>query len=423
MRITFVSFFLLFSFVVFSQSDNTNSPYTRYGYGQLPDQAFASQRGMGGIGYGLRNPQMINPLNPASFSAVDSMTFMFDFGLKGQLALMSDGDYGKSRRFNGGLEYLALQIPLAKGLGMGVGIEPVSFVGYQYGDTVRELNSLVYKTYSGSGGLNKIYSSLSYNLFNRLSLGVNVGFIFGHITHNRAASYTTDAYTITWPDSLSIRSLTYEAGLQYIQKLSRTSELVFGAVYAPKITTQATFRTAEIRYDAGTGTIAGDPTYYSTRDSVFQMPETYGIGISYCKKDQLTLGADFTYQKWAEAKFYNEMNRLSNRMKINVGGEFIPNVRGNNLLSRMRYRAGGYFANSYIIDSNNSKYNEYGLSVGMGIPIIANRYYVNRYSFINLAFEYSRLTPQKPVSMSEQYFKLTFSYTFNELWFYKQKLL
>ena len=423
MRIAFVSFLLLFSFTVFSQSDNTNSPYTRYGYGQLGNQAFASQRGMGGIGYGLRNSQMINPLNPASFSAVDSMTFMFDFGMKGQLALMNDGDYGKSRRFNAGLEYLALQIPLAKGLGMGVGIEPVSFVGYQYGDTVRELNSLIYKTYSGSGGLNKIYSSFAYNLFNRLSLGVNVGFMFGHITHNRTTSYTTDAYTITWPDSLSIKSLTYEAGLQYTQKLSRTSELVFGAVYAPKITTQATVRMAEIRYDANTGTIAGDPTYYSTRDSVFQMPETYGIGLSYRKKDKLTLGADFQYQKWAEAKFYNETNNLSNRMKINAGGEYIPNIRGNSLFSKIHYRAGAYFADSYIIDSNNSTYNEYGVSVGLGIPVIVDRYFLDRRSFINMAFEYSRLRPKNPVSMSEQYFKLTFSYTFNELWFYKRKLL
>ena len=426
MRITFVSFFLLVSFAVFSQSDNTNSPYTRYGYGQLADPSFASQRGMGGIGYGLRNPQMINPLNPASFSAIDSMTFMFDFGIKGQLALMNDGDYGKSRRYNGGLEYMALQIPLAKGLGMGVGIEPVSFVGYKYGDN-DELDLKesidVYKTYSGSGGLSKIYSSLSYHLFNRLSLGVNAGFMFGSIVHNRSASFATDAYTVSWPDSMIIKSLTYEAGLQYVQKLSRNSELVFGAVYAPKITMNARARADTIRYDNTTGEIMSNSIAYNTRDKAFQMPETYGFGVSYRKKDKLTLGADFKYQKWAEAKFFDETNRLSNRMKINAGGEFIPNIRGNSLLSRIHYRAGGYFADSYIIDSNNSTYNEYGLSVGVGIPVVVDRYLRDRFSFINMAFEYSRLTPKNPASMSEQYFKLTFSYTFNESWFFKRKLM
>ena len=416
MRIAFVSFLLLFSFTVFSQSDNTNSPYTRYGYGQLGNQAFASQRGMGGIGYGLRNSQMINPLNPASFSAVDSMTFMLDFGLKGQLALMDDGDYGKSRRYNGGLEYLALQIPLAKGLGMGIGIEPVSFVGYQYGDTVHELNSIIYRTFSGSGGLSKVYSTLSYNLFNRLSLGLNVGYTFGNIVHSRVAS-SIDTYTISWPDSLIARGLTYEAGLQYTHKLSKNSELVFGAVYSPKIAMNIRVRTDSLCYDAATGQIMSENTHHNTRDSVFQMPETFGIGISYRKMDKLTLGADFQYQKWAEAKFYNKTDSLANRMKINAGGEYIPNIRGNSLFSRIRYRAGGYFSSSYIIDLHDSKYNEYGLSIGLGIPM------VDRRSFVNMAFEYSRLTPQKSVSMNEQYFKLTVSYTFNELWFSRRKLL
>jgi len=417
MRVIFISFFLLFSFVVFSQSDNTNSPYTRYGYGVLADQTFASQRGMGGIGYGLRNSQMINPLNPASFSAVDSMTFMLDFGLKGQAALMNDGVFGKSQRYNAGFEYLAIQIPLTKRLGMGIGIEPVSFVGYQYGyqsdDTL--------KAFNGSGGLSKVYSTLSYNLFDRLSLGVNVGYMFGHIVHNGTVSFSTpNTYVTVYPDSLILSGLTYEAGLQYIHKLNKNSELVFGAVYSPKITMNARAKKNAAVYDPGTGQTMNDSVYYNTRDSVFQMPETYGAGITYRKKDKLTLGTDFQYQKWAAAKFFDQTGNLVNRMKINAGGEYIPNVRGNNLFSRVRYRAGGYFANSYIVantyDGGSSKYNEYGLSVGLGIPMLDRR------SFVNVAFEYSRLVPEKPISMSEQYFKLTLSYTFNELWFFKRKL-
>ncbi|MDR0542042.1 MAG: hypothetical protein LBH19_07485 [Dysgonamonadaceae bacterium] len=416
MRITSFSLFILLSLAAFAQSDNTNSPYTRYGYGVLADQTFASQRGMGGIGYGLRNSQIINPLNPASFSAVDSMTFMLDFGMKGQVALMNDGAFGASRRYNGGLEYLAIQIPLAKGLGMGVGIEPVSFVGYQYGDTAHEIDAIASKVYHGSGGLNKVYGTLSYNFFKRLSLGVNAGYLFGDIVHERKNSYTTtNSFISSWPDSLRMSGLTYEFGLQYVQKLSKNSELVFGVVYTPKITTHTKLMIDSINYDAQ-GQITGFPVYYSTRDSIFQMPETFGVGITYHKLNKLTVGADFKYEKWAEAKFYNRTNILANRMKINVGGEFIPSAMRSHFFSRMHYRAGAYFANSYIIDSNDSKYNEYGASVGFGIPM------VDRRSFINLAFEYSRLTPQKAVSTSEQYFKFTLGYTFNELWFYKRKL-
>ena len=58
-----------------------NSPYTRYGLGELPDRGFANNAAMGGIGYALRNSGHINMLNPASFTAVDSLSFMFDVGM------------------------------------------------------------------------------------------------------------------------------------------------------------------------------------------------------------------------------------------------------------------------------------------------------------------------------------------------------
>ena len=33
--------------------NNTNSPYTRYGYGDLSDQSFGNSKAMGGIAFGL----------------------------------------------------------------------------------------------------------------------------------------------------------------------------------------------------------------------------------------------------------------------------------------------------------------------------------------------------------------------------------
>jgi len=52
--------------------NNTNSPYTRFGYGEVIDTYTAEQRAMGGIAIAGRNPLAINTVNPASFTAVDS---------------------------------------------------------------------------------------------------------------------------------------------------------------------------------------------------------------------------------------------------------------------------------------------------------------------------------------------------------------
>ena len=53
---------------------------TRFGFGEIADRSFGAGRAMGGVGIGLRSPEQINPMNPASYSCMDSLTFIFDFG-------------------------------------------------------------------------------------------------------------------------------------------------------------------------------------------------------------------------------------------------------------------------------------------------------------------------------------------------------
>jgi hypothetical protein len=394
--------------------NNTNSPFSRYGYGKLADQAFGSQRGMGGIGVGLRNSKLINPINPASYSNVDSMTFMFDFGLTGQIGQLEDGGF-KSNTLNGNLEYLALQFPLSQNLGMGIGFEPVSFVGYKYGyvDSISSITDKSTNLYTGTGGFSKIYTDVSYNFFNRLSVGINLGYLFGDIIYQREAIYT-NAYNNSWPDSIQARGILYQGGVQYYHPLGKNKSIVIGAIYSPKIKYNVTVSTDNIRYDASTGALQDhDPKVF--RDKIFEMPETFGLGMTYNLKNKLTLGADIQYQKWAEANYFSKTDTLANRLKINIGGEFIPNIQSRKFLERMSYRMGAYYSNSYI-KVNGFGYNEYGASLGFGIPLSDRR------SYFHLAFDYTALLPQSSLLMSERYFKLTLSYTFNELWFFKRKI-
>ncbi len=403
--------------VLKAQNNNTHSPYTRYGYGLLSDPSFGSQRAMGGIGYGLRNPQIINPLNPASFSVVDSMTFMLDLGIKGQMVWLEDGN-NKGKKYDAALEYVAMQFPLAKRLGLGVGLEPISYVGYRFANKPEDLSVIdgqSYESYSGKGGLNSVYANISYSLLDRLSVGVKLGYLFGDIVHNRSVSFDTgNTYITSWNDTLRSNGLIYGVGFQYSQPLRKNEEVVIGAVFSPKTRIKSQVMTGEIRYNPNNNNQIESIVSTVSKDSVFQMPETYGLGITYRKFNKLTLGADFQYQRWADTKFFDKTDSLSNRMKINAGFEYIPNVMGRNVFSKSRYRIGAYYSNSYI-KVNGSGYKEYGASVGMGIPM------VDRRSYINFAFEYSLVRPEVAM-INEQYFRFTLSYTFNELWFFKRKL-
>jgi hypothetical protein len=410
-KLVFLSAILLIIPSVVLAQNSENSPYTYYGYGNLTDKAFISQRGMGGIGYGLRNPQMINPMNPASFSSVDSMTFMFDLGVSGQMAWLNENG-NKERKSNGNLEYLALQFPVAKKFGIGAGLEPVSRVGYTYANVD---SALVHRTYSGSGGQSKVYAIFSYDLLDRFSIGAKLSYLFGDITHTTQQIFdVTNGYAFYKTDTIRSHGFLYDIGVQYHQPVGKFKTLTIGAVYSPKNRFGATV--AQGLISSGTSDLV---EHSVSKDSVFEMPETFGLGFTYNQLGKFLAGADILYQRWADAKYYDQTNAFNNRMKVNLGGEYIPNRTGSSLLARMRYRGGVNYTNSYL-KVKGSDYKEYGVSLGLGIPLPDRR--SAQRSFLNLAFEYSHIVPAMKTLIDEQYFKVSLSYTFNETWFFKQKV-
>ena len=63
----------------------TNSPYSQYGIGVLSENPGAQSRGMNGLGIGFHENNQVNFLNPASYSSIDSLSFIFDAGASAQI--------------------------------------------------------------------------------------------------------------------------------------------------------------------------------------------------------------------------------------------------------------------------------------------------------------------------------------------------
>ena len=59
-------------------SNLTSSPYTRYGFGKLGNVGNASTRGMGDAGIATRTNLYTNLFNPASLTAIDTLTMLFE---------------------------------------------------------------------------------------------------------------------------------------------------------------------------------------------------------------------------------------------------------------------------------------------------------------------------------------------------------
>jgi len=400
--------------------NNANSPYTRFGYGQLADRSFGAGRAMGGVGIGLRSSKQINPMNPASYTAMDSLTFLFDFGAAGQVSWFSD-QVNSERQFNGNIEYVAMQFPISRRIAMSIGLLPYSHVGYDFGQTTGEGNNLYEESFTGKGGLNQVYGGLSIDIWKkRLSVGANVGYFFGNIEHQRYLRLASPAKSIRVRQRAEVRDVKMDFGIQYTHPISATEQFVLGLTYTPsnKLNTNS--------YDI-VETWVGSSIEGAESDTIqgqrFDTPNSFGIGLSYMKANKLTVAADFLYDTWGDAHFFDSKDYFDNRFRVAAGIEFIPDFMSRNFLNKIRYRAGAHYSNSYLKinmgeEHGNKRYgyNEYGASVGFGLPLIDNR------SLINISFEYVKVRPELKSMVDEQYFRFTVNYTFNERWFLKFKV-
>lgn len=423
-KVIIISLFILSQLSLVAQN-NTNSPYTRYGFGELADRSFGAGRAMGGIGYGLRSPKQINPLNPASYNSMDSLTFLFDLGVAAQLSWFDDS-FNKQKNVNGNLEYVALQFPIKRWLAMSAGLLPYSYVGYDFGSIEQDQGTVdpditSTRLYTGSGGLTELYAGLAVDVWKkRLSVGANFGYLFGNITHERTFynnTATTNATTITNWQKIRVSDVKMDFGVQYTHPFSARERVTVGVTYSPenKLSNKVYKITQNIQ---GTSLVSSEGD--TAKNVPMGIPNSYGIGFTYVKDNKLTVGADFLYEQWEKVDFpfVDDASRFENRMRVAAGAEFIPQAIGRSYLGKVNYRVGAHYSNSYL-KIDNQGYDEFGASVGFGLPLPT---VMGHASVLNLSFEYVKVKPQAKTMIDEQYFRFTLNYTFNEGWFRKWKL-
>lgn len=398
--------------------NTTNSPYTRYGYGQLADQKFGNSIAMGGISYGLRNGLQVNTSNPASYSAVDSLTFIFDFGMSLQNANFKEGSI-KTNAKNSSVDYISMQYRLTEGLGMSIGFLPFSAVGYSmnHTGTLTDSNNQSINTtqsYSGEGGLQQVYVGLGYQLLKNLSVGANFSYLYGDITHTVGTIFNnSSAFSSSRTHKISVSDYKLDFGIQYEQKLGEKNKLIAGAVYSYGHDMNSTGYKYIQKYNTG-GSIVSQSV--DTIANAFALPHTFGVGFTYVYDNRLTIGADYTIQKWQDAQFFGEKDAFNNRTKISLGAEYLPNPLSNSFFKNIKYRAGIYYSSPYAKINGNDGNKEYGISAGFGLPIFRSR------SVLNISGQYVKVSPKMKGMLEETYLRVNIGLTFNERWFMKWKV-
>ena len=397
---------------------STNSPYTRYGFGQLSDQSFGNSQAMGGISYGLRNGLQVNASNPASYSAVDSLTFIFDAGMSLQNANFKEGNV-KINAKNSSVDYIAMQFRLAKGLGFSAGFLPYSNVGYNMNKTNKVTTdehgntTAANQAYVGDGGLQQVYVGLGYQVFKGLSIGTNFSYLYGDITHTASTTFSnSNAYSSSRSHKIDVSDYKLDFGLQYTHKLKEKHVLNLGAIYSFGHELNSTGYEYLEKFSGNTVVTQS----VDTIKNAFALPHTFGLGATYVYDNKLTIGLDYTLQKWEDVKFFNKDGAFQNRSKISVGAEYLPNPIGRSYFSNIRYRVGAYYSSPYAKIDGKDGNREYGVSFGFGLPLFMSK------SILNISGQYVKVAPKLKGMLEENYLRINIGLTFNEQWFMKWKV-
>lgn len=408
-KLVLLALILVISIPVSAQR-NTFSPYSRYGYGTLHDPVMGQSLGMGGTAYGLRDNSSINPMNPATYSAIDSLSFLFDFGFTGMGSSFSENGV-REKNWNYQLDHIALKFPIAKNFGLSMGLYEYSQVGYVFSTSgtipggVGEDNVTYLNSYSATGGLNNFYIGTSYALFNRLALGVNLNYKFGNLIYLQSSTYSNSDYSSTSvSNNLILNQMNLEYGIQYDQPIGKKHRFVLGATYSAEKPFKSELVSTQIVLDTLTTTSTAD----------FSTPQSIGVGLSYTYDDRLLVALDYAQQAWGDVPFYGKIDSLASTRRLALGLEYLPSKYGDYYYQVIKYRVGLQYSESYInFAAGNLK--NIGLTFGLGLPLR------NQRSVLNLAFEFGKTMAPEKRMIQENYCKMSLSVAFNETWFMKRK--
>lgn len=437
---------LLMGFLTVSamgQVSKTLSPYSQFGLGVLADQSQSFGRGMAGLSMGVRNGKYVNVQNPASYSSIDSLTMILDLGVSGQITNFKEG----GKRVNAktaDFDYAVAAFRLLPKIGASFGVIPYSNIGYGYtslgwigdagGDHYASVSKNAYwLDYDGSGGFSQAFIGLGWEIAKGLSIGANVSYFWGK--YEKSARYTaSDAYqkSLLRTYSTNINSWKLDFGAQYSTELNKDNLLTVGATFGLGHKLGADANLEMTSSDSQTGVSS---TTKKSVNNAFELPMSFGAGLTLVHKNSLTIGADYMMQKWGSldypvlrqtnsstAEYISMSGLLKDRHKVVVGADWIPNQSARSFLKRVHYRLGASYATPYYnISTGNGVMldgpKELCVSAGFGIPIVNT--WNNRTS-LNISAQWVHSSAKDLIT--ENCFRINIGLTFNERWFAKWKV-
>ncbi len=377
-------------------------------------QGIGFSRAMGGVGIGMRMPNKINYLNPASYTTQDSSSFIFDFGLAG-----NNTNYESSTAAfninNASFSHLAISFPITRWMFASLGATPFTKVGFntRQSDLNKENIGLVDQYFEGNGGLNRFYFGTGVK-FGNLSVGINGYYLTGTLNYEQSYSFygKREYFTTIVTKKYNVRNLYAGIGAQYTFKIGENSLVVLGATFDNKASLNGTYSNfSRSEYKPVIDTISFD----EANESGIVIPSRLGFGASVNLNSKFIVGFDYTTQDWTQFKMHDNEKGLQQSNSINVGMQYTPNEKAlRGYLNHVNFRVGGYFTQTNLM-LKNQNINDYGATFGLGLPFRHTR------SMFHIGYQIGQRGTLTSGLVKETYQNVFFNFTLYDIWFIKAK--
>lgn len=476
-KIKYIFLFFILCKLSFAQI-NTFTPYSRFGLGELNQNTFAHNQGMGGAYIALKPdslfPVMINAGNPASYALIKFASFEVGGNFtNSQFSTSSSSVNKRNTNFN----YAALGFPIRRKSGAAFGIMPYSNVGYNMRNVVTEPNiGDVTYNYNGEGGFSKAFlgygvmpfkervikfrkkqaaklkdstfhfSRSSYQLkeffselASDLSIGANGNYLFGSVLNYADVRYPNSLtfYNTVRENHIRIHDFTGNFGLQtgftidsvkakqsdsnHVHKrriLKEKVKFTFGYFMALNNTLNAKYDLVSYNYfltSTAGAQIKDTVLHYIDQSGKIKLPLEQGFGIGFKKGENLNVVFDYAITNWTDFKLFDYTNTLKNNTRMAIGANYVPEKYATG--KGTYFKRTQYRAGAFY----NSGYLDLNktqiASYGLTAGISLPVGIRTGTGLINIGVQVGQTGTQNNNLIKESFYRINFGFTFNSTYF------
>lgn len=409
----------VFMSITFVSAQSTyDSPYSRFGLGDIFQLSNAMNGAMGGLKYGISSAFLVNPSNPASYSAFTRNYFVFDAGLQGSMVRMTSGE---QTRDDGhfALGSMTFGIPLSEKWNAALGLVPYSSVGYSISDPGYHEDFGGYNTiFEGNGGISRLFLGASYKIGERFSLGANANYLFGSQNYLQTVTFDSINFiNVRSEKSRIVSDVAFDAGIQYRHPLNTEKGTYLTAGLSAGIPGSLSAREdilmETFRFSGSGAVITLDTVKHMIGEKgKIIMPINVAGGLSIRRSDRWMAGFDLALQDWSDFEAFGRSDSLTQSFQVAIGGEY--------KINNWYLRSGMRFNQTYL-QLKGSQLNEYGISFGIGIPVYNKSYSV---SMLSAGIEIGQRGTKENGLIKESFSRLWLNFTMNqERWFKRREYL